>query len=362
MARESLRSLSLLALKRAARSKMGSTVYTETVEAFADGPTSRANVSAFERLVLWPRVLRGVASPILGTRVLGDEIPLPMLLAPVAFQRLVHPDGELAVARASKRAGVPMVVGTFSTTALEEVCKVGGQVWLELSLPDDRTVAAEMVQRATAAGCRAIVLAPHPVRLGSLVSAPFSHEPSQPPIIFGGSGALGDRNLHKTNAAGLTSQRLFNQKEGISWGDVEWLLSQSSLPLLLKGVMHPEDARKAVDVGVKGLIVSNYDARGLGIVPASLDALPRIVEAVEGRAEVILGGGVRSGGDVVKAVALGANAVLVSRPVLWGLAVEGQRGVERVIDMLRSELKAAMVLCGCANIEQINKDLIYPQS
>ncbi len=321
----------------------------------ADEITLRANRSAWDALALWPRVLRPLVGGHTRVNLLGRTLAHPILLAPVAFQRLAHADGELAMAYAAAALGAGVVLSTQASVSLEAVADAvrpdpgRGPLWFQLYLQHDRGFTQALVQRAEAAGYEALVLtvdAPAsgvrdrerragfqlpagvaPVNLAGL-------QPPPPNELRAGQSALFDGLLHHAPA----------------WDDVAWLQSITRLPVLLKGVLHPGDARQAVALGAAGLIVSNHGGRTLDTAPATACALPRVVQAVGGAVPVLVDGGIRRGTDVLKAVALGASAVLVGRPAVWGLANAGAAGVAHVLRLLRDELEIAMALTGCATL------------
>ena len=328
--------------------------------------TLAENRRAFQRWVLRPRVLRDVSQVDLTTTVLGREVAFPILVAPSAFQRLADPDGELAVARAAKSAGSLMVLSTISTVPLEDVAATGVARWFQLYVMRDRSITEGLVRRAHAAGYEVLVLTVDTPYLGSrlrdvrnrlrlppgvdMVNLPEVSLPESP----GGPGDGDD--------PGSELQEFFAAQHdpSLSWDDLPWLRSIAPMPLVLKGILTAEDAQRAVAEGVDGIIVSNHGGRQLDSVPAALDALPEVVEAVQGRAEVLVDGGVRQGTDVLKALALGARAVLVGRPPLWGLAVDGEAGVRAVLELLRDELLLAMRLAGATSVAAVDRSLVSP--
>ncbi len=325
-----------------------------------DELTLRENRAAFGRLRLRPRMLRGVAQRDLGTVLLGRRHALPVLVAPVAQQRLAHPDGELATARAAAALGVTMTLSTIASRSIEEVAATGaGPRWFQLYVYRDRAVTQALVARAEAAGYEALVLTVDAPLLGrreraiagaerpEMVAANLQHD-SMRAVMAGSAGATPD----------LAAYFAAQLDQGLTWDDVGWLRSVTRLPVLVKGVLRGDDAALAIEAGAAGVVVSNHGGRQLDTALATIDALPEIAEAVAGRGAVLLDGGVRRGTDVVKALALGAQAVLVGRPVLWGLAVAGEAGVRDVLELLRAELDLAFALCGVRNVEEVTRDLV----
>lgn len=327
----------------------------------ADGQvTLRENREAFDRLAVKPRMLVDVSRRDLSATVLGQPLSFPVLVAPTAFQRLAHPKGEVATARAAAAAGTIMVLSTLSTCSLEEVASAaGGPLWFQLYIYKDRGVTRALVERAAAAGCRALVLTADAPLLGRRLADVRNrfHLPeglSVRNLDAAGRGRLPDR----AEGSGLAAYFASLLDPSLTWRDVEWLRSITGLPLLIKGVLRADDAVRAAESGAAGVIVSNHGGRQLDTAPATIAVLAEIAEALDGRVAVLVDGGIRRGTDVVKALALGAKAVLVGRPVLWGLAAGGERGVARVLALLREELDLAMALCGCRSVAELTKDLI----
>jgi 4-hydroxymandelate oxidase len=319
------------------------------------GLTLRANRAALDRISVVPRVLRDVSVTDTATDLLGGKCAIPAAIAPMAYQHAVHPEGELAVARAAGDAGVPFTVSTFSSVPVEEVAAVGGTTWFQLYWLRDRGMTAELLSRAESAGCTALVLTVDTPRMGRRqadLRGSFR-------LPEGVRAAHFDRRAdgipagQRTGVSAIAAQTAGLVDPSLSWGDLEWLREHTRLPLMLKGVLHAQDAATAARVGVDGLVVSNHGGRQLDGAPPALSALPAVVDAVEGRCEVLFDSGIRSGTDILKALALGARGVLLGRPVLWGLAVGGQAGAHRVLDLFRTELHNAMALAGCSDLAAV---------
>jgi 4-hydroxymandelate oxidase len=327
-----------------------------------DEITVKENRRAFERLRLRYRVLRDVSERQAGVEILGDELAFPVLVAPTAFQRLACEDGELATARAAGAVGTTMMLSTLSTTSMERVVEAApGPVWFQLYVYRDRSITRALVDRARDAGCTALVLTVDAPLMGrrerdvhNRFRLPEGMELAN--LLPEGLSSLPRRSGESGLAAYVES--MFDPS--LDWDDLSWLVGHSDLPVLVKGIVHPEDARLAVEHGASGVIVSNHGGRQLDTSVATVDALPSVATAVEGRVPVLLDGGVRRGTDVLKAVALGASAVAVGRPVLWGLAVDGASGARAVLDILRDEIDLAMALCGCPRLSGLDPDLVVP--
>ncbi len=304
-----------------------------------DEVTLRANRIAFERIRLRPRVLVDVSACAMHTTVLGTPISMPVMIAPTAFHSLAHPEGECATAQAAGRSGTLMVVSSSSTRSLEDIAREGnGPLWFQLYV-HDRKSAEDLVHRATAAGYRALVLTVDSPRWGHKERA-----------IRSGFRVPQKANFSETETA--------LDVIPLTWESLAWLRSLTTLPLVLKGILTAEDAELAVKHEVDGIIVSNHGGRQLDSVPASIEALPEVVEAVNGSCEVYLDGGIRRGTDILKALALGARAVLVGRPILWGLAVSGAEGAYNVLELLRAELERAMQLAGRPTLDSIDRSAV----
>ena len=331
-----------------------------------DEVTLRANRAAFERWRLRPRMLVDVSVVDTATTVLGTAVRAPILVAPTAYHCLAHPEGECETARGAGAAGTLMVVSTLATRRLEHVAQAAsGPLWFQLYVYKDRSVSEALVQRAEAAGYRALVLTVDTPRLGNrdrdrrngfalpphLHMANFTDEENQT-----------DRETRTSEegTSGLARHTTAMFDASLTWDAVDWLRSLTQLPVVVKGILTPEDATLAVQHGAAGIIVSNHGGRQLDGALATMEALPDVIEAADGRCEVYLDGGVRRGTDVLKALALGARAVLVGRPILWGVAANGADGVRHVLDLLHDELELAMILAGRPTIASIDRTLVQP--
>jgi 4-hydroxymandelate oxidase len=343
--------------ERAARLRLTRSAYDYFRSGADKERTLRENMRAFRRVTLHPHVLVDVSERDLSIELLGTRLPSPIGVAPTAYHRLATPDGELATARACADAGALLVVSTLATTSLEDVASAAvGPKWFQLYVHKDRGFARSLVERAHAAGYLALALTADTPILGRRLRDVRNRFALPDGLIMANLPADFAKGVQPASA--LASYVAARHDTALTWKDLDWLRSIAPMPLVLKGVMRADDASRAVAEGVSAVWVSNHGARQLDGVPATLDVLPEVVDAVAGRVPVLLDGGVRWGTDALKALALGANAVMVGRPVLWGLAVGGQAGAARVLGLLRDELHAAMALSGCRTIADIRPDLV----
>jgi 4-hydroxymandelate oxidase len=334
----------------------------ETADYFAGGAedevTLRTNRAAFDAMLLRPRYLVDVSERDLRTTVLGAPVDFPVLLAPTSFQQLAHPDGELATARAAHRAGTLMVLSTFSTVSLEEVQRASpAPKWFQLYVHKDRGLTRSLVTRAHLAGYQALVLTVDVPVLGRR-ERDLRNGFVLPPTLRVANFDIGGDGMYEVDDAGLAQFHRGLREPAFTWKDVDWLASLSPLPIVLKGVMRGDDAAIALDHGIRGIIVSNHGGRQLDSAISSIQALPDVVEHVAGRCEVLMDGGIRRGTDIVKALARGARAVLIGRPLVWGLAWDGAAGIETVLRILRDEFDTALALCGATSVKDLPPGLI----
>lgn len=342
-----------------ARERLERSAYDYYAGGAGDEQTLRANRAAFDALGLRPRVLVDVSTIETATTVLGQTIDVPVLLAPTAFNRLAHADGEMAAARAARSSGTIMIGSTLSTCTLEEVSGAcDGGLWFQLYVYKDRGMTQELVSRAQSGGYRALVLTVDTPLLGR------RYRDVRNRFVLPEGISMRNFESALTNAARWGAHSSFSAyvhdlfDPTLTWGAVEWLRAQTTLPVVVKGILTAEDARMAVEHGVEAVIVSNHGGRQLDGAVASIDALPDVADAVDGRAEVLMDGGVRRGTDVLKALALGARAVCIGRPYLWALAAAGEAGVRDVLRILREELSLAMALSGRPSIASVDRSLI----
>ena len=315
------------------------------------------NVAGYRRWQLRPRALVDVSAATTATTVLGTPVSMPLLVAPVAFQRMAHPDGEPGMARAASGAGTVMVLSTLATATPAEIADAApeGHRWFQLYIFRDRGVTHALIEQAEEAGFEAIALTVDVPRLGRRerdlrTGFVIPAEVTVPSFATAAGKAT----------AGTPADMFSLMDPAVMWDDLEELVSDSNLPVLVKGIVTAEDAMLAVEHGAAGVVVSNHGGRQLDGAPATIDALPEVADAVDGRIEVFVDGGIRRGTDVVKALALGARAVLAGRAPLWGLAARGEQGAREVLDLLREEIELAMVLTGAASPEAITRNHVKP--
>jgi len=318
------------------------------------------------RLRIRPRVLRGISQVDLSTTILGERITLPVGIAPTATQKLAHPDGERATARAAAKTGTCMILSTVGSMSLEEVTNVAPNSlrWMQLYVLSSQEMTKSIVQRAEKEGYKAIVMTVDATVRGKRQRDVSNHSfllpylmdiPNIEPAKVTDAKSSSNFEQNKQQSSGFVfdtfAKSLFDMS--ITFETIQWLKNITKLPVLVKGILTADDARKALEYGVDGIIVSNHGGRQLDYVPATIDILPEIVNAVQGRVEVYVDGGIRTGIDVFKALALGARAVFIGRPAIWGLAYKGEEGVSQVLEILKEELKIAMILSGCASVADI---------
>jgi isopentenyl diphosphate isomerase/L-lactate dehydrogenase-like FMN-dependent dehydrogenase len=324
--------------ERLAEEKLDAQAYAYFAGGSGDEVTLRENVAAFRRLALRPRVLVDVTSISTATSVLGTPVALPVLVGPLAMQRMAHPDGELATARATAAAGTVMCLSSAATARPAEVASVAPDAphWYQVYVFADRSITTDLIDEACASGFSALVLTVDTPYLGRRerdIRVDFEVPEGITPTgdLFGGSF-----------------------ETSLSWHDLEWLAGYG-LPIVVKGLLTAEDARLACEHGAAAVVVSNHGGRQLDGVSATIDALAEVAEAVDGRAEVFLDGGIRRGTDVLKALALGARAVLIGRAMLWALAVDGEAGVRHVLELLRAEIELGLALLGCCSPADVTR-------
>lgn len=348
--------MDLEALQRQAKTIMEATAYDYYSGGADDELTLADNVAAWRRHKLLPHVLRDVSVVDTSTEILGFEMKAPVLIAPTGYHRLGHPDGEAATARGAETAGAVMVVSTLGTIRLEDVAAAAPTAprWFQVYIHKDRELTEAMVRRAVAAGYGALMLTVDLAVLGNRRRDEI-HSFTLPE---GMTMANIEEGVPDVEGSGLGAYATAAIDPNLTPDDIQWLASVSGLPVLVKGVLRADDAVMAVEAGAVGVVVSNHGGRQLDTAVATADALGAVADAVAGRAVVLVDGGVRTGTDVVKALAMGAGAVLLGRPVLWGLATGGEAGVAAVLDGFASETARAMALCGVTAVDQIGSELL----
>jgi 4-hydroxymandelate oxidase len=338
-----------------AKELLSTMAYGYYVDGVADNFSLRENEAAFQRIKLYPKMLVDVSERDLQATVLGQTIDFPVIVAPTAMAGLAHAEKELGIARAAANAGTIMTVSTVSTTSIEELGKTGANLWFQLYVLKDKGVNQNLIQRAEAAGFSALVVT---------VDAPvpgYREVLLREPLVLPGHLQLenlvpyADKNKYANASAYLGDQI----DTALTWTDLEDLVSSTRLPVLVKGILRPDDAERAVASGVAGIVVSNHGGRQLDTAVTGIEALPYVVEAVDEAIDILVDGGVRRGTDILKALALGAKAVMLGRPVLWGLTVAGQAGVEHIFAILREEYDIALANAGIASSKTIPRDIIF---
>lgn len=351
---------SLADYERAARERMAPMAWEYVAAGTGDEITLAWNHGAYGDIKLRNKVLVDVSKIDTTTKLFGQEMAHPILLSPTAYHKLVHKEGEVATARGAGTAKATMIVSSFATCRIEEIAAAaGGPLWFQLYVQPDRDFTRALVERVEAAGVSALVLTVDTPVLGT--------RNRETRIGFKLPDGMTRENLTALDArvASATHRPPEGQiysavlEPRLTWKDVDWLRSFAKVPVLLKGILDSDDAKRAVDAGASGIVVSNHGARNLDTVPATITALPRITDAVGGRIPVIVDGGIRRGTDILKALAFGASAVGIGRPYLYGLAVDGPAGVAHVVDILKTELEMAMALTGRTTLSAIDRGVLW---
>ncbi len=359
--------VSVAELEQAAREAMDPKAAAYVWAGAGTGDTMDANREAFRRHRIVPRMLRDVSERELSTTVCRTEMPAPLLLAPIGVQKIVHPEGELATARAAAAVGVPLIASTASAFTMEEIAEASGAGprWYQLYWISDDEIAESMVSRAEAAGYSALVLTVDTFIPGW---KPMDLQQAWLPFLEGvGNANFLQDPVFRSQLAKTPEEDLgaaighflsIYDNPGLTWEDLDRLRAMTELPILVKGIQRADDARRALDRGMDGVIVSNHGGRQLDGALASLEALPAVVEAVGDRMTVLFDSGIRTGADAYKALALGARAVCLGRPYIWGLALEGEEGVEKVLRMLLAELDLTLALSGYTSHTELDRDAL----
>lgn len=335
----------------------------------ADEITLKRNCQAFRDLSIWPRMLVDISNRDMSLALFQQIIDMPIIIAPTAFQALAHCQGELATAAAARRLNTIMTLSTLSNYSIEEVAKVGHHLWYQLYVYKDRAITKDLVARAEANGYQALVVTVDSPLLGRRERDIRNHFTLPEDLRAANLEKFALGNINTTDSkeslanSDLACYIASLYDTSLTWKDLEWIISLTKLPVLVKGVLRGDDAVRAVAAGAKGIIVSNHGGRQLDTTISTIEALPSVIAAIANydstnTVEVLLDGGIRRGTDVLKALALGAKAVMIGRPVLWGLSLDGESGVAAVLNLLKSEFDLAMALSGCNNLAAITSDLI----
>ena len=351
--------LNLHEYEDAAKALLPPMVFDYVAGGSGDEQTLRDNRAAFDRWRFVPRMLRGIRETSTTTTVLGQEIASPVIVAPTGLHRIAHPDGELATARAARDAGTIYTMSTAATIPMEEVAPEAGQWWFQLYVFSDREITRDLVLRAAAAGASALVVTVDVPLLGRR-EADERNRFTLPDGVMMANLQRPEYQIFPPGEVGSGLPRYISAvwEPALSWDDLDWLASLTPLPVIPKGILHPDDAVLAFEHGAAAVIVSNHGGRQLDSAIAALDALPAVVEAAGDRGEILVDGGVRRGTDVLKALALGARAVLIGRPISWGLAVAGEAGIRHVLELLRAEIALDLMLCGLASPADVGRELV----
>src|SRR4051812_27407212 len=346
---------------RVARGKLAKDCFDYYEGGALDEITLRENSAGWERLKLHYRVLAGVGVRDLSTTVLGQSISMPIVIAPTAFHKLACARGEIATAKAAKGCGTLFILSSLSNTSMESVfAEAVSPRWFQLYIYKDKAITRDLVKRAENAGAEAIVLTVDAPGLGTRERDSRNNFQLPDGLSVENLAPLGKGEMPKVPGSGLAAYVRDNFKSDLGFGDLDWLCGCATVPVVVKGVCRGNDARRAAEHGAKAVVVSNHGGRQLDTAPATSEVLPQVADAVGDLCEVYVDGGVRRGSDVLKAIALGARAVLVGRPILWGLAVGGEQGATNVLEIFRRELDEAMLLCGCTNLSDIDRTLLSP--
>lgn len=326
-----------------------------------DEITLRENTAGWERLKLYYHVLAGVGPREMKTTVLGQTISMPILVAPTAFHKLACAEGEVAAAKAAKAAGTLFILSSLSTTAMETVfAHAASPRWFQLYIYKDPEITRALVQRAEAAGTEAIVLTVDAPGLGTRERDARNKFCLPDGLAVENLAPARKGDLPKVDGSCLAAYVRDNFKSDLGLDDLDWLCTSTRLPVVVKGVCRGDDARRITEHGAKAIVVSNHGGRQLDTAPATCEVLPHVIDAAGDRCEIYVDGGIRRGSDVLKAIALGARAVMIGRPILWGLCVNGERGAAHVLEILQRELDEAMLLCGCTKLNDIDASLLRP--
>jgi 4-hydroxymandelate oxidase len=352
--------INLFEYEKLASEKLHKTAFDYYYSGAHDEITLKENREAYNKIKIHYKVLVDVSRRDASTEIFGEKISFPLIVAPTAFHKMAHEEGECAVARAATKSGTIMCLSTLSNSTVEDVSKnCNSNFWFQLYVFREKSVTEKLVRRVEKAGAKALVVTVDAPLLGTRerdVKNKFQLPQGLSVINLMPEGKEELPDDKPDSGLSLYFNEMLDQS--LNWKDIEWLASITKLPVILKGIVRPDDAVKAIDYGAKGIVVSNHGGRQLDTSPATIDVLPSIAEAVDNRIEVMIDGGIRRGTDILKAVALGAKAVLAGRPILWGLACNGGDGVYSVLELLKKEFDLAMALSGCPTVKDITRDLV----
>jgi isopentenyl diphosphate isomerase/L-lactate dehydrogenase-like FMN-dependent dehydrogenase len=355
--------LNLYELEAIAKQKVEATAFDYIASGANDEITLRNNVESYKKIQLVPRRLASNKHPSTAIELLGQKMDYPILIAPTAFHGLSHKDAELGTAHAANKTNTTMILSTLSNTTIEETSVAGANMWFQLYIFNNREITLELIRKAEEHGYKALVITVDAPILGKRerdIRNQF-HLPNHLSIAnlaMHMDAAQLDERKSASSLESFFQEQLNNE---LNWDDIHWLNSQTTLPIILKGILHPEDAKLALQAKIAGIVISNHGGRQLDTEITSIDALPAIAAIVKETIPIIIDGGIRRGTDILKAIALGANAVLIGRPIVWGLADEGIDGSVKVINFLQEEFKQSMQLVGCKNIKELSNEFIYQE-
>ncbi|KTD50474.1 FMN-dependent dehydrogenase [Legionella quinlivanii] len=335
--------------EKEARHKLTQPIYDFIAGGAGDEYTMNRNVEAFRQIQLVPQIFRSSSHTDTSISLFNHQLSHPFMVAPSAFHSCVHPEGEIATVRAVNQMGIAMVLSTMSSTSLEAVAKEATcPLWFQLYIFKDRSITQQLIQRAVAAGYTALVLTVDVPIMGNRERDQRNRFKWQAP--FTSTQAITSAFLTESDVK-QTTDALF--ASDLSWDDIEWLKAQTDLPIILKGIMHEKDAEIAINLDIAALVISNHGGRQLDYMPSTMEVLPPIAKQVAGKIPLLIDGGFRRGIDVFKAIALGADCILLGRSVLWALAVNGTEGLKNLFDLYSKELSETMIFCGCKTINDI---------
>ena len=345
-----------------ARKKLTSMAYHYYSGGARDEITLRKNRKAWEEINLHYRVLVDVSHRTTQTQFLNQNVSSPILIAPTAFHGLAHTKGECATVYGAHKQNQIYIASTLSNYSIDEIAQVDNDLlWFQLYVYKDRSITLGLIERAQTAGCKALVVTVDAAEIGTRERDQVNGFHLPPGLTLGNLKGTGKEQMDETlNGSSLSEYVRTQLDPSLTWTDLKWLIQNTSLPVLVKGIVRVDDACKAMECGAAGVVVSNHGGRQLDTAPPSALVLPAIAQKIGNEGLILVDGGIRRGTDVIKALALGAKGVLIGRPILWGLAVDGSSGVSRILDLLNQELLEAMALCGCPTLESITYDLISP--